>query len=257
MLLQCETEYADDDDRGAWLRAGTLTSLRELNAECLDLLLQQALASPADATLAEIARHREALDPAARERASGCLYLLLDAGFAEPRRWRGGMARVADESVPFFTVPAAAQVAQGVLTFAWHLARCQGSAARLLLGMPAAGVGQLARHTLSEVRALALAHPQWLQPRWARRPLMWRAFLEAAVSADQPALERARLRGQRLLAAESRQCLPVPGHALAARPPVTLGRPAARPGAKRAVGLTGTSAAEAQGDARSRQRVVQ
>jgi hypothetical protein len=242
MLLQCETEYADDDDRGAWLRAGTLSSLRELNAECLELLLQQALVAPADATLAEIARHREALDPAARERASGCLYLLLDAGFAEPRRWRCGAAHVADEGVPFFTVPAALQVAQGVLTFAWHLARCQGSAARLLLCMPAVCVGQLAGHTLSDVRALALAHPQWLKPRWASRPLMWRAFLEAAVSADQPALERARLRGQRLLAAESRQSLPAPGHALPARPPATPGRPAALPGVKRAIGLAGTSA---------------
>jgi hypothetical protein len=216
MLLQCEGEYGDGEDGGGWLGAGTLASLGQLNEECLELLAQQARALPAHLTLTEIARHWEALDAAGRERAGACLYLLLDAGFAEPQRWRWRpgpqAADVGGERTAFFTVPAAPQVAQGVFIFAWHLARCRGSAARLLLGMPALSVRQLARHTLSEVRALALSNLHWLRPRWGQRPAMWREFLVAAAGNDPATLERVRLRGQRLLAAEARQGL-APGHA--------------------------------------------
>ena len=110
---------------------------------------------------------------------------------------------------PFFTVPAAADVAQAVFTFAWHLTRCQSAAARLLLGMPAACVAGLARHTLGQVRTLAARHPRWLRPRWDAHPDMWRQFLGAAAAGEATALERARLRGQTLLAAEARQPAPL------------------------------------------------
>jgi hypothetical protein len=204
MLLQCETEFAD----AGWLGEDTLALLRELNEECLELCAAQARVQPGNATLAEIARHWNSLDVAARARASGCLYLLVDAGFAEPERWRRRAVRQVDDAgqgyAPFFSIAASAAVAQGVLTFAWYLARCQGAAARLLLGMPAACVAELALHTLGEVRALALRNPHWLLPRWAQRPAMWREFLGAAAVEDAARLERARLRGQRLLAAETR-----------------------------------------------------
>jgi hypothetical protein len=174
------------------------------------LLAQQARATPAGALLAEFARGWVVLDAAARSRATGCLYLLLDAGFADPQHWRTLTTRQvqdADECpyAPFFTVPAAAEVAQAVFTFAWHLARCQSAAARLLLGMPAACVSELARHTLGQVRTLAVRQLRCLRPRWCARPEMWRLFLAAAATEDVAALERARLRGQTLLAAEARR----------------------------------------------------
>jgi hypothetical protein len=203
MLLQCETELADE----GWLPEDTLASLRELNEECLELCAAQARAQPGNATLAEIARQWHSLDVAARARAAGCLYLLVDAGFAEPERWRRRAVRQVDDAgqgyAAFFSIAASTAVAQAVLTFAWHLARCQGAAARLLLAMPAGCVAELARHTLGEVRALALRNPHWLRPRWAQRPGMWREFLAAAASEDAAQLGRARLRGQRLLAAEA------------------------------------------------------
>jgi hypothetical protein len=204
-MLHCETEpqIADAD----WLREGTLASLRELNEECLELCAAQGRAPGGHATLAEIARQWRALDTPARARASDCLYLLADAGFACAERWRGGASQV-DEAAPgyapFFTLPATATVAQAVFTFAWHLARSQPAAARLLLCMPAASVADLAQHTLGQVRALALHHPHWLQPRWAHSPAMWHELLSAAAAADGGRLERARLRGQRLLAAQLR-----------------------------------------------------
>jgi hypothetical protein len=101
-------------------------------------------------------------------------------------------------------LPGSAALAQAVLTFAWHLARSQASAARLLLCMPAASVQDLSQHTLGQVRALAVRHPHWLQVRWAHSPSMWHELLSAAAAADTPRLERARLRGQRVLAAQLR-----------------------------------------------------
>lgn len=237
MLLQCEMEFGVAEPALAWLRSGTLESLTELNEACLALLAEQARAVPGSVLLAEIARGYPALDAPGRRRAAGCLYLLLDAGFADPQRWRPcGDRPVGDGSgggsAPFFTVGAAAEVAQSVFTFAWHVARCQSTAACLLLGAPAACVALLARHTLGQVRALALAHPQWLKPRWAGHPDAWRALLRAAASAEPAALERARLRGQALLAAEARQPANT-GHR--PRLPPRLSERARYPGAGRAL----------------------
>ena len=218
MLLQCGSDHQGGDSVEGWVRSATLASLYELNEECLELCVQQARALPAAPLCSEIAQLWGALDAPARQRASGCLYLLLDAGFADADRWRVAEAsQVGDGAgavpvwAPWFTVPAALPLAQAVFTFAWHLTRCQGKAARLLLGMPAPCVRQLAQYTLGQVRSLAGRHPEWLRPRWVSQPLMWRQLLLAAASGDATALERARLRGQTLLAAETR--------------PGTLGRP--------------------------------
>ena len=53
----------------------------------------------------------------------------------------------------------------------------------------------------------------WLRPRWAGRVAFWRDLLQAALANEGLALERARLHGIQLLAAELR----------------TLERPATRP----------------------------
>jgi len=205
MLLQCETEPASP--AVDWLRADMLASLRELNEEALEL----CAAAPAGgcAALGEIARHWPRLDAAARMRAAGCLYLLLDAGFADDEHLGCGAAcrvhEAAPGCAPCFAPEAAAPVSQAVLTFAWHLARTEAAAARLLLAVPAAGVAALAQLTLGEVRALARRCTARLRPRWAQRPAVWREFLAAAAAEDAARLARARLRGQRLMAAELRQ----------------------------------------------------
>ena len=54
-----------------------------------------------------------------------------------------------------------------VFTYAWHLARSQNAAARLLLGMSAHCARLIAVCTLRQIHDLAEAHPEWLQPRWA------------------------------------------------------------------------------------------
>jgi hypothetical protein len=88
--------------------------------------------------------------------------------------------------------------------YAWHLARTQPPAARLLLGMAAPSTAFIARYTLPQMQVLAASHPEWLRPRWPARVRVWRELLLAAACGDGPALERAKLWGLTLLAAEAR-----------------------------------------------------
>jgi hypothetical protein len=212
VLLHCETdngEAAAEDC--AWLHAETLETLVELNELSLAVLAEQAAARGAAAglLLRQVAEVWRPLDAAARRRAASCPYLLVDAGFADPLRWRPAPAPqvgdAADASyTAFFTVPAAAMLARLVFTYAWHLARTQTAAARLLLGMPAPSVALIGHYTLCQIQVLAETHLEWLRPRWPARVQVWRELLQAAASGEAAPLERARLRGLTLLAAEAR-----------------------------------------------------
>jgi hypothetical protein len=215
MLLHCEREDGASEESalvGGWLRAGTLDSLIELNELCLALLAEQsaARAGPPGSLLQQLAELWSGVDAAARRRAAACPYLLLDAGFADPLRWRspGPLPQVGDASgeryACYFTVPAAAEVARLIFMYAWHLARTQAPAARLLLGMAAPSGALIARCTLRHMQILAESHPEWLRPRWPARVQVWRELLLAAAGDEAPALERAKLRGLTLLAAEAR-----------------------------------------------------
>jgi hypothetical protein len=225
MLLHCESDGPAADQGvlpGCWLRGATLATVTELNELGLALLAEQAAVpgSAASALLQPLAELWRGLDGAARQRAAGCPYLLLDAGFADPDRWRlpAAPAQVGDGGAVryacYFTVPAAAGVARLVFICAWHLARSQAAAARLLLGMPAPSAALISQYTLRQIHTLAENHPEWLRPRWPARVQVWRELLLAAASGEAAALERARLRGLTLLAAEARlacaSALPMP-----------------------------------------------
>jgi hypothetical protein len=214
-VLHCDREDGVADSGGTlargWLRAGTLDSLIELNELCLALLAEQAAArgGPASGLLQQLGELWYGLDGVARHRAASCPYLLLDAGFADPPRWRmsaapqvgdGGTGRYAG----YFTVPAAAEVTRLVFIYAWHLARSQAAAARLLLGMSAPSAILISHYTLRQIQGLAESHPEWLRPRWPGRVQVWRELLVAAAAGEGTTLERARLRGLTMLAAEAR-----------------------------------------------------
>ena len=130
-----------------------------------------------------------AMDPDARHRAAACPYLLFDAGFADQQRWTwvsGNYVRELEKKygAPVFTLKQTRSMARLVFTYAWHLARSQHAAARLLLGMSAHCARLIAVCTLRQIHDLAEAHPEWLQPRWPARPQFWRELLVSATSGD-------------------------------------------------------------------------
>jgi hypothetical protein len=213
----------------AWLRAETLAALAELNEQCLEMLTIQAEVgppapgpkfpreigppAPGAQLLRELAPLLRSLDADARHRAAGCPYLLLDAGFSDQQRWTwvsGNYVRDLERThvQPFFSVPQATSIARLVLTYAWHLARSQNAAARLLLGMSAHCARLVAVCTLRQIIELAEAHPEWLQPRWLARSRMWRELLSTAASGDAAAIDQARMRGLQLMATDMRALAP-------------------------------------------------
>jgi len=211
-----------------WLHAETLQSLAEVNEQCLELMCEQAAVrqgagggsrGEADgfarggrpaAIFVQLRELWSELDPAARRRAAHCPCLLVDAGFAEAGRWTrvlGG--EVHDEArfgaaSPCFTVPRAVAVTRLVVTYAWHLARSQMAAARLLLGLSERCAELIGGCTLSQVTRVAESHVQWLAPRWVDRVAVWRELLATASSGEHAALERIHMRGVQLLAADAR-----------------------------------------------------
>jgi len=195
-----------------WLGGDTLSALAALNELCLSLLIEQAAApAPAcsHALLRDLVELWPKLDAKAIQRAAACPYLLLDTGFADPRRWMWAhghqvLERERGPTLPFFTVPRASAVMRKVLTFGWHLAQSRQSAARVLLGMSAACVQLVGSCSLSQLDDLAEKRPAWLQPRWLPRVQIWRELLLAATAGEGPSLQQVRLRGLQILAADAR-----------------------------------------------------
>lgn len=230
MLLQCGMDggAGGDAPRGAWLGAAALDTLAELNEMGLALLAEQAAAPGAEPhpLLREVGALWRTLDREARRRAAAAPYLLLDAGFADRERWRLPSPLVADSgraaSPAFFTVSGTLEVARLCFTYAWHLARAESAAARLLLGMPPGCAAVIAGLSLRRMDALAERHPEWLRPRWPAHPQLWRELLLAAASGEARALSRAHLHGLTMLAAEARRLAgvtpvaPAPGQAAGA-----------------------------------------
>jgi hypothetical protein len=201
-----------------WPCGEILKILAELNELCLELLAEQALqqASPAPPMFRELVALWSQLDSNSRKRAAACPYLLMDAGFCDPYRWRWlsdqqisvrTTERVHDREPAayggaFFTVHSAVKVAQQVFTNAWYIVQTQPIGAPLFLGMPAHCATLFRACSMRQVTELANQHAGWLRPRWTGRPMVWRQLLEAAIKDEAPALEMARMHGVELLAME-------------------------------------------------------
>jgi hypothetical protein len=197
----------------SWLQADALDALAELNEQCLDLLCEQAAARaarPPPARLRELEGLWCGLDGSARRRAARCPFLLVDAGFTRSARrlWLyEGSVRDRDwlpAPAPFFTVPRTVPVTRLVLAYAWHLARSEPAAGRLFLGLSGQCVDLVSARTLRQIIQLAESEPGLLRPRWADRVRVWRDLLRAAQGGEATALDRFRMRGLQLLAADAR-----------------------------------------------------
>jgi len=197
--------------RPCWLRRDMLEALADLNHRCVGLLAEQALAPGLQGppALRQIGELWRALDERSRWQVAACPYLLVDACFGEPQRWQWlGGSRVADAAgVPyssFFTLPEAVSVARSVFVYAWSLVLSHSAGARLVLGIHPHCAGLLGACTVPQVHELAERGAGWLRPRWLKRIGLWRQMLMAAAEDDAAALERSRMQGLQMMAAEAR-----------------------------------------------------
>jgi hypothetical protein len=197
--------------RACWLRRQILEDLAEVNHRCLGLFAEQALAAGAHGqpALRQIGELWRALDERSRRQVAACPYLLVDACFGEPQRWDcPGASRIADgpaaPSPPsFFTVPQTAAVARTVFVYAWSLVGNHPDGARVILAIHPHCASLLRACSVPQVHELAERHAGWLRPRWLTRLPLWRQMLVAAAQDNVAQLERARLQGLRMLAAEA------------------------------------------------------
>jgi hypothetical protein len=201
-----------------WPCTETLKTLAELNEQCLELLAEQAVLrlSNAPPMFRDLIDLWSELDVVSRRRAAACPFLLIDAGFADPYRWRWvGDDCVGDREplsyTAFFSGNSAIKVARQVFANAWYIVRTELTGAPLFLGMPPHCADLLKACTMRQVTELANQHAGWLRPRWAGRTRVWRELLAAALSSDGVALETARLHGVQLLAMELRALEQVQG----------------------------------------------
>jgi hypothetical protein len=197
--------------RVSWLRREMLEALAEVNHACLALLAEQALAlgSQAQQALREVGEQWRALDDRSRWRAAACPYLLVDACFGEPHRWQWlSSPRVNDAPrttcASFFTMPQTAAVARTVFVYAWSMVVNHSEGAPGVLGIHPYCASVLGGCTVTQVHELAERCSGWLRPRWLKRPRLWLQMLVAAGDDDTPTLERSRMQGLQMMAAEAR-----------------------------------------------------
>ena len=198
-------------ERPAWLDRSTLDSVHELNEQALELMRVQFLGgSEQSAFTAAVGQRLIGLDATTLQRAAGCGVLLVDAAFADGRFWLDSVVGAVNDRqrrvpAPFFTVDGTVTMVRQVLMQAWHLARSQPTAGRLLLGLSEINLGVIGGCTLNRLTRLADASAPWLRPRWESRPKIWRDLLQLAATGSPESMERMRMRGLQLLAADARQ----------------------------------------------------
>jgi hypothetical protein len=191
-----------------WPCAEILGTLMELNEQCLELLTEQwkAGASAGLPIFRELGFLWSQLAAAPRRRAAACPYLLFDAGFADPYRWRWVGGNQLNDRAPvyggFFTGNGVTRLAHQVFVNAWYIVKTQPVGAPLYLGMPTECASLLSACSMRQVADLGHEHAGWLRPRWCGRVKVWRGLLSAAISGESVALERAQMHGLQLLAME-------------------------------------------------------
>jgi hypothetical protein len=156
--------------------------VRDVNEEVVEVLCAAAQ-SAAAAPLAALAR-TEFLPAtaAACRRLAECPYLLLDAGFAEPARWRlcSGVREApaaAQDGAP--AIDCGVGLARRALVLGWHLARANRLAARVALGMTAECAELIGALRLAHLDAIAEDERRWVRLRWEGRVELWRPLLAA------------------------------------------------------------------------------
>jgi hypothetical protein len=133
-----------------------------------------------------------------------CPFSLFTASFNDGVYWRGIAGNTAvHEPEPAASEGAARDAlmsfAELALFYAWHLARVNPAAARIVLGMTDQTLGVFGTLTLTTLQRLAMTNPGLFAPRWPERSAFWMRLLDAH---PDPAAADVRLLGLQMMAAE-------------------------------------------------------
>ena len=134
-----------------------------------------------------------------------CPFSLFTASFNDGVYWRAvaGNSAVRESPVADADQPGRVELmsfAQLALFYAWHLARVNPAAARIVLGMPDQTLAAFEILSLTTLQNLAMTSPELFMPRWPERPTFWLRLLGS--SSDRTPSSEIRLLGLQMLAAE-------------------------------------------------------
>ena len=207
----------------AVLSAAVLEPLHELNRRWLALLVStprlwsariasSRLPDPVGAKLL-------GLTPEECAAIARCPFSLFTASFNDGVYWRGiaGNTAVREPSpvqADALSRDDLASFAELALFYAWHLARVNPAAARIVLGMTDQTLAAFETLALTTLQDLAASGRELFAPRWPERARFWLQLIESAVDVDMPA--DVRLVGLQMMAADLNTTAPKSG---AASPP--------------------------------------
>ena len=191
------------------MRRDLASALREINAQCLQLLVAMAH-RPGDSShdfIDEISGTLCRLSPGAQAAASYFPFLLVDMRFRDHEWWREVTAHpTTTRRSPTWLVQlprqATIKLARTTLVLAWHTARTDRESAIVLLGISPSVADLLAQLSLCEFDRIAERHFRHLRPRWEDRPAVWAQLLNSAQNGDNDAARELILRGLHLMAGE-------------------------------------------------------
>ena len=186
-------------------RTQLLHSLREVNARCVDTLVEAARTDRREALplvnhLRDLLR---GLTPEVRSRVAGTTLLLVDMQLSNAEWWRllqTHPTRAAPLPPDRGSFPKAAGIRLGraALVLAWHSVRADivGSC---LLGVSAEVAQIIGSFSLTDLDRIVERRFRFVRPRWEDRPAAWRALILSAQSGDPRRTREANLRALQLM----------------------------------------------------------
>lgn len=196
--LEIEQTTADKwPSAPAWRGAGSIHLVRQLNAQCIDMICELALDRSDECPWPFVTSNRDLwcrLDAEARDRLSFFPFSIVDVRFHDemwwcaPDRWRTvGGRRLEVSTMPASRIEC---LALETLMFAWQVARSDRLVAEILFAMPRPAARCIAALTMQQIRTAAIDGARFLRVRWDTDSRFWRGLLIAAWEADRVSLER-------------------------------------------------------------------
>lgn len=202
-----------------------LAPICEINEQCLQMLVNASRHAQlsSDSFLYHLFSLVSPLDDAAIATASRFPFLLVDFGFRDLHWWRKVAAKPVradvDRSwlVPFPRATAT-KLARATLMLAWHTARTDAEATRVLLGISPPVSEAISTLRLRDIDRISDRHFRRLRPRWEDRPAVWRQLLSCSRETDVDAAHEFVLHALQLTAAGALPSVTSPpARAIAAR----------------------------------------
>jgi hypothetical protein len=184
-----------------------LRPLYEINERCLELLVREARTDRP--TFPLVCYLRELLcsvTPETCARAAQRPFLLIDVQLANGDLWRAAKDRPGRPTPRSawqrgFPRPAAVQLADWTLSFAWHKVRTAPHEL-CLLGITTDVADAIAQLPITEIVPVAERYFRHVRPRWEDRPAVWRRLLLSAQSENTRLAREFSLYGIQLLTAD-------------------------------------------------------